>query len=234
MSVTVAEINKTFVLPSSKKNGGKEIFYPESDGKPMAETDVHRELMSTLIASLKAFFDDRNDVYVTGNIMFYYEEGNPRTSISPDVMIVKGVQKKLRRTFRLWEENVPDVIFELSSRKTRNADFEKKYLLYEGFGVKEYYIFDPEYRYLSKEPLFAFHSKNKLFKKMKVETGKIFSPSLNLDIVNTSETLRLFNPETKEFLPTMKELIRQATKVETLESEIERLKAELAKRKRQN
>ena len=224
MSVTVAEINKTFVLPSSKKNGGKEIVYPESDGKPMAETDVHRELMSTLIASLKAFFDDRNDVYVTGNIMFYYEEGNPRTSISPDVMIVKGVHKKLRRTFRLWEENVPDVIFELSSRKTRNADFEKKYLLYEGFGVKEYYIFDPEYHYLPKEPLFAFHLKGKLFKKMKVEKGKIFSPALNLEIVNTSETLRLFNPETREFLPTMKEL----------ESEIEQLKAELAKLKRQN
>ncbi len=224
MSVTVAEINKTFVLPSSKKNGGKEGFYPESDRKPVAETDVHRELMSTLIASLKAFFDDRNDVYVTGNIMFYYEEGNPRTSISPDVMIVKGVHKKLRRTFRLWEENVPDVIFELSSRKTRNADFEKTYLFYEGFGVKEYYIFDSEYHYLPKEPLFAFHLKGKLFKKMKVEKGKIFSPALNLEIVNISETLRLFNPETREFLPTMKEL----------ESEIEQLKAELAKLKRQN
>lgn len=224
MSVTVAELNKTSLLPPSRKNGGKEIFYPESDGKPMAETDVHRKLMSTLIASLEIFFKDRNDIYVTGNIMFYYEEGNPRTSIAPDVMIVKGVHKKLRRTFRLWEENVPDVIFEISSRKTRNADFKKKYLLYEGFGVKEYYIFDPEYRYLSQEPLFAFHLENKLFKKMKVEKGRIFSPSLNLEIVNTGETLRLFNPETEEFLPTMEEL----------ESEVERLKAELAKRTRQN
>ncbi len=29
-----------------------EVFYPESDGQPMAETDVHRDLMIDLIAML--------------------------------------------------------------------------------------------------------------------------------------------------------------------------------------
>jgi len=224
MSVTVAEINKTFLLPSSQKNGGKEIFYPESDGKPVAETEIHIKTIFNLYGFLQNYFSDKTDVAVIADMMFYYEEGNLNKSIVPDVMVIKGVHKRARRIFKLWEEKVPDVVFEISSRKTRNADFEKKYLLYESFGVKEYYIFDPEYDYLSQEPLFAFHLKGKSFKKMKVENGKIFSPSLNLEIVNTSETLRLFNPETKEFLPTMKEL----------ESEVEQLKAELAKLKRQN
>lgn len=223
MSVTVTEINKTSLLPLSKKNG-KEIFYPESDGKPVAETEIHINTIFNLYGILRNYFSDKTDVAVIADMMFYYEEGNSNKSIAPDVMVIKGVHKNLRRVFKLWEENVPEVIFEISSRKTRNADFEKKYLLYESFGVKEYYIFDPEYDYLSKEPLFAFHLKDKLFKKMKIEKGKIFSPSLNLEIVNTSETLRLFNPATRKFLPTMEEL----------ELEVEQLKAELAKRTRQN
>ena len=233
MSVTVAEINKTFLVPSSKKNGGKEIFYPESDGKPVAETEIHIKTIFNLYGFLQNYFSDKTDVAVIADIMFYYEEGNLNKSIAPDVMVIKGVHKRARRIFKLWEEKVPDVIFEISSRKTRNADFEKKYLLYESFGVREYYIFDPEYDYLS-EPLNAFHLKGNLFKKMKVKKGTIFSPSLNLEIVDTNKTLRLFNPETKEFLPTMEELTQQAAKVETLKSEIEQLKAELAKLKRQN
>ena len=222
MSVTVSEINKTFVLPLSKKNG-KEIFYPESDGKSVAETEIHIKTIFNLYGFLQNYFSDKTDVAVIADMMFYYEEGNRNKSIAPDVMVIKGVHKNLRRVFKLWEENVPEVIFEISSRGTWKEDFEKKFLLYESFGVKEYYIFDPEYDYLE-EPFNAFHLKGKSFKKMKVKNDTIFSPSLNLEIVMTSKTLRLFNPETKEFLPTMEEL----------ESEVERLKAELAKLKRQN
>ena len=232
MSVTVAEINKTFVLPLSKKNG-KEIFYPESDGKPVAETEIHINTIFNLYGILRNYFSNKADVAVIADMMFYYEEGNLNKSIAPDVMVIKGVHKNLRRVFKLWEENVPEVIFEISSRGTWKEDFQKKFLLYESFGVKEYYIFDPEYDYLS-EPFNAFHLKGKSFKKIKIKKGTIFSPSLNLEIVNTNKTLRLFNPETKEFLPTMEELAQQATKVETLKSEIEQLKAELAKRTRQN
>ncbi len=81
-----------------------EIYYPESDGKPMAETDVHRDQMNYLIETLKVHFQSRSDVYVSGNIMFYYEEGNPRKVFSPDVMVSFGVSGELRRTYKLWEE----------------------------------------------------------------------------------------------------------------------------------
>ena len=222
MSVTVTEINKTSLLPLSKKNG-KEIFYPESDGKPVAETEIHINTIFNLYGILRNYFSGKTDVAVIADMMFYYEEGNRSKSIAPDVMVIKGVHKRARRVFKLWEENVPEVIFEISSRGTWKEDFHKKYLLYESFGVKEYYIFDPEYDYLE-ESFNAFHLKGKSFKKMKIKKGTIFSPSLNLEIVNTNKTLRLFNPETKEFLPTMEEL----------ESEVEQLKAELAKLKRQN
>ena len=47
------------------------IVYPESDGKPMAETDVHRDLMTDWIQMLRYHYRDKNDVYVSGNIFMY-------------------------------------------------------------------------------------------------------------------------------------------------------------------
>ena len=121
-------------------------------------------------------------------------------------MIVRGVGKHPRRTFNLWEEKIPEIVFEISSRGTWKADFQKKFLIYQQIGVQEYYIFDPEYDQLKTEPLVAYHLKNGVFEEVKVKRGRVFSPALNLEIVDTGETLRLFNPETKKFLPTMQEL----------------------------
>ena len=221
MNLTVAEKRKSIAtLPP--KNGKQEIFYPESDGKPMGETDYHIITIITLHQSLELFFKEISDVRVFSDIMFYYEEGNLRKVIAPDVMVVRGVGKHLRRTFRLWEEKIPEVVFEVSSRGTWKEDFQKKFILYQKLGVKEYYIFDPEYDYLV-EPLVAYHLKEEEFKEIKLKRGRVFSPALGLEIVDTGETLRLFNPLTKSFLPTMEEL----------ESEVEKLKAEVAKLKRQ-
>lgn len=231
MNVTVAEKTKTLIkLP--KTNGKQEIYYPETDGKPMGETDFHIILINELFQILKNYLKNEKDVRVFSDIMFYYEEGNPNKVVAPDLMIVKGIGKHLRRTFKLWEEKSPDVVIEISSRTTWKEDFQKKFILYQTIGVKEYYIFDPEYKYLA-EPLVAYHLKNGEFQEVKLKRGRVFSPALGLEIVDTGKTLRLFNPETKSFLPTMAELEKEASKVEKLQSEVEKLKAELAKLKRQ-
>ena len=190
----------------------------------MGETEYHIKTIIALYQALDIFFKNRPDVRIFSDIMFYYESGEPRKVLSPDVMVVRGVGRHLRRTFKLWEEKVPDVIFEISSRGTWKEDLQKKYQLYEGFGVKEYYVFDPEYDYLKDEPLIAYHLLDGSFQEMKVKRGRIFSPALGLEIVDTGETLRLSDPETKSFLPTIQEL----------ESEVEKLRAEVAKLKRQS
>ena len=222
MNVAVAE-RKNSPINLPRKNGRMEIFYPESDGKPIVETDFHVGTILHLYAALKAFFSRQNDVVVIADMMFYFEESNPRKVIAPDVMVVRGVDNYSRRTFKLWEEKVPDVVFEISSRGTWKEDLQKKYLLYQSLGVKEYYVFDPEYDYLKDQPLIAYHLTGTSFEEMKVKRGRIFSPALGLEIVDTGTTLRLFNPETKRFLPTMEELA----------SEVNELKAELAKLKPQ-
>src|SRR5579884_600612 len=101
------------------KLAADEFLYPTTDKRPMAETDLHRRLMTELIDRLSLFFAGRDDVYVSGNLLVYYEEGNPYKVLAPDCFVVFGVKPGDRETFKTWEEGaVPSVVFELSSAST--------------------------------------------------------------------------------------------------------------------
>ncbi|HEX4950436.1 MAG TPA: Uma2 family endonuclease [Blastocatellia bacterium] len=218
-----------------------EIYYPESDGKPMAETDTHVKLMAHLREALDLYYQDDPNVYVSANILLYYVQGNPKKRVSPDVFVAKGRPKGNRRVYKLWEEGVPPtVIIELGSKETWREDQYEKWRLYEQLGVQEYYLFDPEYSYLV-EPLIGWHLMDDgQYRLLKVKKGRIKSDALGLELVDTGQTLRLYNPETKQFLPTMAELDAAREQAEArvraeaearqkAEAEIARLQAELAK-----
>lgn len=193
----------------------QEIIYPESDGKPMAETDVHRNLMAELIEELEIFFLEDPQVYVSGNLLLYYEEGNPKKRFAPDVFVVRGVPKHERRIYQLWNEGrAPDVVFEISSRGTWGEDLQKKFQLCARLGVREYFIFDPEYDYLY-QPLLAFRLEDGLYEELTVREGCVMSESLGLELVDTGQTLRLRNPQTGRFLPTRAELEAERQQAET-------------------
>ncbi|NUQ64081.1 MAG: Uma2 family endonuclease [Pirellulales bacterium] len=125
------------------------VDYPESDGKPMGETDLHREEMVRLINSLKRFYA-REMVYVSGDLLLFYEEGNPKRFVVPDVFVVKGIQRGPRRSYKLWvEQRTPDVVIEVTSRKTKKVDSTTKPRLYRRLRVREYFLFDPTSDYLN-------------------------------------------------------------------------------------
>ena len=224
MSLTVAE-KEILTTTAPIANGRREVYYPETDGEPMGETDYHIKTIMMLHQILELFFRDSTDVRIFTDIMFYYEEGNPQKVVAPDVMFVRGVGQHLRRTYKVWEEKVPDVVFEISSRKTWKEDFQKKYLIYQGLGIKEYYIFDPEYNYLKEEPFSAYHLKGESLESVKIRKGRVFSPELGLEIVDTGETLRLFDVDKQIFVPTAQEL---GARNEELGAENEELKKALA------
>ncbi|MEN3335512.1 MAG: hypothetical protein V7641_4877 [Blastocatellia bacterium] len=216
-----------------KKAFAETIDYPESDGKPVGETDTHRDLIFELIRLLRAFFRRKKDVYVSGNLMMYYEEGKPGSVVSPDVFVVFGVAKGQRRIYQTWGEGKgPDVVFEISSRKTRREDFDKKMRLYAQLGVKEYFIFDPEYP-KRRKPLNAYRLTPSGYVEVLVSGGRVMSEALGLELVDTSETLRLFDPKAKRFLPTEDEESQARQDVERkLRIEIEarqQAEAELAR-----
>lgn len=216
----------------------KPIVYPSSDGKPMAETDVHRDLMAELIHELDVHFSDQPDVYVSGNLLVYYVEGNPKKRFAPDVFVVRGVPKRKRRVYKLWEEGrVPDVVIEISSSQTWGEDLQRKYNLFADLGVKEYFLFDPEYDYLP-NPLVGYRLVDFSYKAMKLLDNRLYSEELGLELVDTGQTLRLFNPKTGSFLPTSGEEAQARLKAETAmrqaeearqraEAELQRLREKL-------
>ena len=210
-----------------------DIEYPETDGKPMAETDVHRQLLTDLIFTLTNFFRDEPDVYVSGDLLLYYVEGDPKKRVAPDVFVVRGVSKRQRRIYKLWEEGrPPDVVIELSSRQTWREDLQVKWRLYEQLGVQEYFIFDPEYDYLD-EALVGYRLEDGQYLPLEVKDKRVRSEVLGLELVDTGETLRLFDPQTGQFLPTaMEEAAAHRAEAEArrqAEAEAARLREELAR-----
>lgn len=126
----------------------QEIEYPASDGQPMAETTLHRVVMSDVIGGLERLYADTADVWVGGNLFLYYEKGKTEKSVAPDVLLARGVAKRNRDTYLLWDETVPSLIFEITSRKTWREDTRTKKNLYERLGVAELVLFDPYGEYL--------------------------------------------------------------------------------------
>ena len=100
----------------------REIYYPESDGQPMAESDLHRKEMTYLLDALEVCFHAVSDVYVAGNLLLYYTEGFPKKCVAPDVFVVKGVPKRNRGSYKLWEEGAaPVFVVEVTSESTRGS-----------------------------------------------------------------------------------------------------------------
>jgi Uma2 family endonuclease len=126
------------------------IEYPKSDGKPIAESDFQRPYIAYGTEVLDIYFADRPDVYVSGNLLIYYEEGNPRVCVSPDVFVVIGRPKEKRSSYRVWKEadKYPDFVLEITSKSTVHEDQGTKKGLYAYWGVQEYFQYDPSQDYL--------------------------------------------------------------------------------------
>jgi Uma2 family endonuclease len=173
------------------------IEYPESDGEPMAETDIHRDEMADTIDTLKDRYADADDVYVAGNLFIYYEEGNPAARFAPDVFMVRGVPKRKRRIYKLWEEHQPPAfVLEVTSRGTRREDKGFKKELCAELRVGEYFMFDPECDYL-KPPLQGYRLVQGRYESIRpAADGSVRSEALGLLLTIEEGRLRLIDPAT--------------------------------------
>jgi Uma2 family endonuclease len=209
-----------------------EDYLPESDGKPMAETDRHRELMISLLHALKEYFRDNLKVYVSGNIFIYYrDETNVMQSVSPDIFVVFGVEKKDRRIYKLEDEGkTPEVVIELTSTNTKVEDLVSKHYIYAKLGVREYFLFDP-YSEAIRPMLRGFRLVSGEY--LPLSGSRIRSEALGLDLAVEAEALRLYDPKSGERLrtPEETEAERRAEKAAraAVEAENARLREELAK-----
>jgi Uma2 family endonuclease len=203
------------------------IHYPETDGKPMGETDVHIDALIYLREALKDHFRNAPQVYVAGNMLLYYEEGNPAACVAPDVFVVHGVAKRERRIYRLWEEGQPPaVVVEITSRGSRLEDLGTKRAVYAMLGVREYFLYDPLGEYL-RPPLQGYLLQEGEYQRLSPGgEGELTSQVLGVELRLEAGRLRVVDPTTGERLLTPAEA--QAARRAAV-AELAQLRAELAR-----
>jgi len=128
----------------------EEVFYPSSDGKPMANSTTQAREMMRTHGGLSALFRNDPHVFVAADLLWYPIEGDNKTSVAPDVMVALGRPKGDRRSYLQWkEDNIPpQVVFEFLSHANTEREMIEKFHFYERHGVQEYYVNDPERRTL--------------------------------------------------------------------------------------
>jgi Uma2 family endonuclease len=208
----------------------REIDYPTSDGKPMAETDLHRDRMTDLIEMLQDVFAEDPRVYVSGNLLLFYERGDKRKHVAPDVLVVRGIPKLPRRDhYLVWLEGKgPDLVIELTSKTTRREDQTKKWTLYRDvLKVPEYFLFDPYEDYL-KPPFQGYRLVEGQYVAIEPVEGRLPSAVLGLHLERDGTELRFYDPATGRRLPTRQEALRQKDDViREQDAELQRLREEL-------
>ncbi|MFQ5631298.1 MAG: Uma2 family endonuclease, partial [bacterium] len=196
----------------------------------------HRDQMIDLIDALKEYFRDDPKVYVTGNIFVYFrDESGEIQPVSPDVFVVRGIEKKDRRIYHLEKEGrAPDMVIEVTSKSTKMENLGNKRFIYAYLGVKEYFLFDPLSETL-RPALRGYRLKNGDYAPMMGTPLK--SEVLELELRVENGKLRLHDPKTGERLLTHAEAQaarRAATaKAMSLEAENVLLRKELARLQKQ-
>lgn len=228
------------ILANSTRIVTKEIIYPDSDGKPMADNTLQALWIVLLYSNLRALFHGKK-VFVAADLLWYPVEGEPKTRVAPDVLVAFDRPDGYRGSYKQWyEEDIPlSVVFEVLSPSNSALEMLKKRDFYEQHGVSEFIILDPE-----KKEFTAYISQEGKLVEMN-KPGEVWeSPMLGISIQILDEKLTVQHPdgspfksfeeiqeEKKELQEAKNEL--QVEKEAALEAkneallEIERLKARL-------
>ena len=208
------------------------IFYPDTDGKPMAASDRHRRILFRTIETLEAHYAQQPDVYVSGDILMYYVEGDPSQVISPDVLVSFGLEKKERLTHLVWVEGkLPDFVMEFSSKTTYNDDLGPKKDRYASLGIQDYFLYDALGLYLP-TPLMGYTLvDDKYIPLTGNRDGGLHSDVLSLDFHVDDVGLGIYDPVAGAWLQTPTESAE--ARAETAEARVEQLETEVAQLREQ-
>jgi len=79
-------------------------LYPDSDGLPMSDNTLQWECIVTIKCGLEVQYQDDEDVFVAGDLLWYAKEGYPKVRTAPDALTAFGRPKGYRGSYKQWEE----------------------------------------------------------------------------------------------------------------------------------
>ena len=194
-----------------------DVHYPDSDDEPLPDGRYQEPYFTEIVGTVREHFLDRPDVEVSGNTFIYYEEGNPRRFISPDLHVTLGVtadgfaSMDYRNTYLVWEIGKPaDFVLEIGSESTARRDVTEKRILYAQIGFGEYWRFDGSGGDFYGEPLVGEYLVNGEYRRFDVSPDAQgrphgYSPTLDLWFYWEDGQLRIYDPAAGQWLRTRAE-----------------------------
>jgi Uma2 family endonuclease len=208
-----------------------EDYFPSEESNPVGEADWHYVSISTAFQLLHHVFPDPSDVYIAANHFIYWDRKQKGQVIAPDLYIVKGVGRRPRSSYRVWEEGgrTPDVVFEFASEETGKQDIGVKKDIYARWlKVPEYFLFDPAGK-IYPERIQGFRLNQGLYEPIPVVDGRLTSLQLGLELLADGILLRFYDPVRRALVPTAAEIddARRQAEAENarLRAQIEALRA---------
>jgi Uma2 family endonuclease len=191
---------ETTVSTAVNTQQGSEVpVFPPSDlysDEPPLETYLHLRQLLLLLSCLEWYWRDRNDFFAAGNLTIYYSPKQRKSEDfrGPDFFVVLGTERKLRKSWVVWEEEgkYPNVIIELLSESTAETDRGLKKQIYQDtFRTPDYFWFDPNSLEFA-----GFHLMDgKYLPLQPTEQGWLWSQQLQLFLGVENGKLRFFTPE---------------------------------------
>jgi Uma2 family endonuclease len=188
-----------------------------------------------LIGALELYFAGQQ-VYVSGDLLLFYEPGNRRKHVSPDVLVTKGLELGDRLNYILWDEGKPpNFVIEVTSKTTRREDLEGKFSIYrDKVRIPEYFLFDPLGDYLLPR-LQGYRLRGSEYVSIRPTRDRLASKQLGLELQALGKSLRLFDQRTGKPLLSPRELAAEERAArERAEEEVARLREELGRRRKKS
>ena len=174
--------------------------HPESDSAAV-ESDTHEDIRAYAMRALRIYFAARPGFYAASDMGLLFERGNPAAVLAPDLLVSFGAGDRRRRSYKLWQEPVPDLVLELLSPKTWRRDVEAKPGLYEDLGVREFWLFDPIGTLPRAVNGWHLNAGGTYVPVPVLPDGGCRSAVLDLDLVPHGDGFRFRDPATGELLP---------------------------------
>ncbi len=135
--------------------------------------DIHQIILNEINIDISIFL--RKNSIGKIRIAPYDVHFSIQNILQPDIIFIKN-----ENLYKIKDKGMfgaPDLIIEILSPSTSHYDMEEKKLIYERYGVKEYFIVEP-----NSKNVYPYLLESGEFVELEIETAKINSSLLNTTI----------------------------------------------------